>query len=90
MTSDRHNAALMLRAMFLRAHTVKELQAISGFSEPTVRVWLKTLTDVGVVFVADWRGQTALYKCGLNVKSAQRPPAMTRAQIQANYRKRKA
>lgn len=90
MTSDRHNVALMLRAMFIRAHTVAELQTISGFSDRTVRAWLKTLVETGVVFIAEWRGQTAAYRCGLNVKSAEKPAALTRAQIQANYRERNA
>lgn len=90
MTSDRHSVALILRALFVRAHTVAELQTISGFSDRTVRAWLKTLCDTGVAYIAEWRGQTAAYRCGLNVKNAVKPAPMTRAEIQANYRERNA
>lgn len=90
MTTDRDRVALMLRAMFVRAHSIVELMAISGFSDRTVREWIKTMHDAGIVYIAQYKRSAAFYRCGLNVADAVRPPTMSNAEKQAAYRQRKA
>ena len=90
MTNDRQRLAAMLRAMFIKAHSVTEMIAISGFSGATVRSWLADLRSAGVVYIERYDGVTPFWKAGLNVTDAKRPAPLTRAQIQAAYRGREA
>lgn len=90
MTTDRDRVALLLRAMFVRAHSIVELMAISGFSDRTVREWIKTMHDAGIVYIARYERTTVFYRCGLNVADAVRPSTMTNAEKQAAHRRRKA
>lgn len=90
MTTDRDRVALMLRAMFVRAHSIAELMTISGFSDRTVREWIKTMHAAGIVYIEQYKRSATFYRCGLNVADAVRPPPMTNAERQAAHRRRKA
>lgn len=100
MTSQRSAVTAMLRALNLKPHTISELAGISGLSANAVSGWLKAMRAGGgrlrLVMIGDWRADALgrrivpAYTWGLCGEDMAKPAALTRTQITARHRAKKA
>lgn len=99
--SQREAVVALIRALHTKPHTIAELAAVAHMDERAVSAWIKALREglVPLVMISDWRpdalgrlGVRAVpaYSWGLCGADMQRPAGLTRAQITARHRAKKA
>lgn len=85
--------AAMLKALTVAPQTATTLAAASGVSVNRLRELLKSLQDLRLIFVCDWRrgrgNYAAVYRFGIDVDSMPRPAPCEKSAIDRAHRKRK-
>lgn len=96
--SQRKAVVALVRALTIKPHTLSELSVVSGMEERAVSGWVHALRESrpSMVMIGDWKEDSLgrriipAYAWGLCGVDMPKPAPLTRVQITARHRAKKA